>query len=125
MDILNYYFLLNVENTATNEEIIKSYRNLCRLAKTNNIIKYYLNQIKLAYVILINPVSRKEYDHQLKNINNDDVFFDSEDYAVYETEKSENEKLDDITKQIHNESNTEKIKDLRNKEIECIYSELK
>lgn len=125
MDILNYYFLLNVENTATNEEIIKSYRNLCRLAKTNNIIKYYLNQIKLAYVILINPVSRKEYDHQLKNINIDDVFFDSEDYAVYETEKSENEKLDDITKQIHNESNTEKIKDLRNKEIECIYSELK
>lgn len=125
MDILNYYFLLNVENTATNEEIIKSYRNLCRLAKTNNIIKYYLNQIKLAYVILINPVSRKEYDHQLKNIDIDDVFFDSEDYAVYETEKSENEKLDDITKQIHNESNTEKIKDLRNKEIECIYSELK
>lgn len=125
MDILNYYFLLNVENTASNEEIIKSYRNLCRLAKTNNIIKYYLNQIKLAYAILLNPVSRKEYDHQLENINKDNIFFDSEDYAVYETEKTENEKLDDITKQIHNENNTEKIKDLRNKEMECIYSELK
>lgn len=118
MDILNYYFLLNVNETATKEEIIKSYRNLSRLAKTNNIIKYYLPQIKLAYIVLTNPVSKKEYDLQLKNIDNNIELnsLECEDYAVYENDNIEDEKLNQINKLIHNENNTEKIKVLRDQE---------
>ena len=103
MDILNYYFLLNVNETATKEEIIKSYRNLSRLAKTNNIIKYYL---------------------QLKNINNNIELnsLECEDYAVYENDKVEDEKLNQINKLIHNENNTEKIKDLRIQEQNYLFT---
>ena len=124
MDILNYYFLLNVNETATKEEIIKSYRNLSRLAKTNNIIKYYLPQIKLAYIVLTNPVSKKEYDLQLKNIDNNIELnsLDCEDYAVYENDNVEDEKLNQINKLIHNENNTEKIKDLRIQEQNYLFT---
>lgn len=126
MDILNYYFLLNVNETATKEEIIKSYRNLSRLAKTNNIIKYYLPQIKLAYIVLTNPVSKKEYDLQLKNVDNNIELnsLECEDYAVYENDKVEDEKLNQINKLIHNENNTEKIKDLRDQEIYILRSKI-
>lgn len=126
MDILNYYFLLNVNETATKEEIIKSYRNLSRLAKTNNIIKYYLPQIKLAYIVLTNPVSKKEYDLQLKNIDNNIELnsLECEDYAVYENDNVEDEKLNQINKLIHNENNTEKIKDLRDQEIYILRSKI-
>lgn len=126
MDILNYYFLLNVNETATKEEIIKSYRNLSRLAKTNNIIKYYLPQIKLAYIVLTNPVSKKEYDLQLKNIDNNIELnsLECEDYAVYENDKVEDEKLNQINKLIHNENNTEKIKDLRDQEINILRNKI-
>ena len=126
MDILNYYFLLNVNETATKEEIIKSYRNLSRLAKTNNIIKYYLPQIKLAYIVLTNPVSKKEYDLQLKNIDNNIELnsLEYEDYAVYENDKVEDEKLNQINKLIHNENNTEKIKDLRDQEINILRNKI-
>lgn len=126
MDILNYYFLLNVNETATKEEIIKSYRNLSRLAKTNNIIKYYLPQIKLAYIVLTNPVSKKEYDLQLKNIDNNVELnsLDCEDYAVYENDNVEDEKLNHINKLIHNEINTEKIKDLRDQEINILRNKI-
>ena len=126
MDILNYYFLLNVNETATKEEIIKSYRNLSRLAKTNNIIKYYLPQIKLAYIVLTNPVSKKEYDLQLKNIDNNIELnsLECEDYAVYENDKVEDEKLNQINKLIHNENNTEKIKDLRIQEQNYLLASL-
>lgn len=124
MDILNYYFLLNVNETATKEEIIKSYRNLSRLAKTNNIIKYYLPQIKLAYIVLTNPVSKKEYDLQLKNVDNNIELnsLECEDYAVYENDKVEDEKLNQINKLIHNENNTEKIKDLRDQEQNYLFT---
>lgn len=126
MDILNYYFLLNVNETATKEEIIKSYRNLSRLAKTNNIIKYYLPQIKLAYIVLTNPVSKKEYDLQLKNIDNNIELnsLECEDYAVYENDKVEDEKLNQINKLIHNENNTEKIKNLRDQEQNYLFASL-
>lgn len=126
MDILNYYFLLNVNETATKEEIIKSYRNLSRLAKTNNIIKYYLPQIKLAYIVLTNPVSKKEYDLQLKNIDNNVELnsLECEDYAVYENDNVEDEKLNQINKLIHNEINTEKIKNLRDQEIYILRSKI-
>lgn len=126
MDILNYYFLLNVNETATKEEIIKSYRNLSRLAKTNNIIKYYLPQIKLAYIVLTNPVSKKEYDLQLKNVDNNIELnsLECEDYAVYENDKVEDEKLNQINKLIHNENNTEKIKDLRDQEINILRNKI-
>lgn len=126
MDILNYYFLLNVNETATKEEIIKSYRNLSRLAKTNNIIKYYLPQIKLAYIVLTNPVSKKEYDLQLKNIDNNIELnsLECEDYAVYENDNVEDEKLNQINKLIHNENNTEKIKDLRIQEQNYLFASL-
>ena len=126
MDILNYYFLLNVNETATKEEIIKSYRNLSRLAKTNNIIKYYLPQIKLAYIVLTNPVSKKEYDLQLKNIDNNIELnsLDCEDYAVYENDNVEDEKLNQINKLIHNENNTEKIKNLRDQEQNYLFASL-
>lgn len=124
MDILNYYFLLNVNETATKEEIIKSYRNLSRLAKTNNIIKYYLPQIKLAYIVLTNPVSKKEYDLQLKNIDNNIELnsLEYEDYAVYENDNVEDEKLNQINKLIHKENNTEKIKDLRDQEQNYLFT---
>lgn len=126
MDILNYYFLLNVNETATKEEIIKSYRNLSRLAKTNNIINYYLPQIKLAYIVLTNPVSKKEYDLQLKNIDNNIELnsLECEDYAVYENDKVEDEKLNQINKLIHNENNTEKIKNLRDQEQNYLFASL-
>lgn len=126
MDILNYYFLLNVNETATKEEIIKSYRNLSRLAKTNNIIKYYLPQIKLAYIVLTNPVSKKEYDLQLKNVDNNIELnsLECEDYAVYENDKVEDEKLNQINKLIHNENNTEKIKNLRDQEQNYLFASL-
>ena len=117
---------MNVNETATKEEIIKSYRNLSRLAKTNNIIKYYLPQIKLAYIVLTNPVSKKEYDLQLKNIDNNIELnsLECEDYAVYENDKVEDEKLNQINKLIHNENNTEKIKDLRDQEINILRNKI-
>ena len=78
MELLNYYYLLNIDQSADIKDIIKSYRNLARLSKTNNIIKSYYPQIKLAYVVLSNPESRKEYDKQLQEIKDDYNNIDSD-----------------------------------------------
>ena len=99
MELSNYYYLLNVEQSADIKDIIKSYRNLSRLAKTNNIIKSYYPQIKLAYVVLSNPESRKEYDKQLKEIkidsdNNDSVCIENDiNYSQFNKDNENNEEL--------------------------------
>lgn len=130
-DFSNYYFLLNVEQTATTQDIIKSYRNLCRLAKTNNIIKFYINQIKMAYIILSNPKTREDYDNQLKNLQNQNIeTIDSENdinfYSDYKPEGTNNETLREIDKQIHNQNNikVENVEKLRNVELNILVKNL-
>lgn len=130
-DFSNYYFLLNVEQTATTQDIIKSYRNLCRLAKTNNIIKFYINQIKMAYIILSNPETRKNYDNQLLKCYDDIETIDSESdinlYSDYKPEGATNEALKEIDKQIHNQNNIkiDDIEKLRYEELNILVKDLK
>lgn len=130
-DFSNYYFLLNVEQTATTQDIIKSYRNLCRLAKTNNIIKFYINQIKMAYIILSNPETRKNYDNQLLKCCDDIETIDSESdinlYSDYKPEGTTNETLKEIDKQIHNQNNIkiDDIEKLRYEELNILVKDLK
>lgn len=130
-DFSNYYFLLNVEQTATTQDIIKSYRNLCRLAKTNNIIKFYINQIKMAYIILSNPETRKNYDNQLLKCYDDIETIDSESdinlYSDYKPEGATNEALKEIDKQIHSQNNIkiDDIEKLRYEELNILVKDLK
>lgn len=130
-DFSNYYFLLNVEQTATTQDIIKSYRNLSRLAKTNNIIKFYINQIKMAYIILSNPETRKNYDNQLLKCYDDIETIDSESdinlYSDYKPEGATNEALKEIDKQIHNQNNIkiDDIEKLRYEELNILVKDLK
>lgn len=122
MELSNYYFLLNVDEDATTQDIIKSYRNLCRLAKTNNIIKTYINQIKMAYLVLTNPTTRKEYDNQIKQVTEiETIDSDYELYSDYKQDDIKDESLKDIDKEIHKEiNNIENIKELRDKELDLL-----
>lgn len=122
MELSNYYFLLNVNEEATTQDIIKSYRNLCRLAKTNNIIKTYKNQIKMAYLVLTNPTTRKEYDSQIKKIAEiETIDSDYDVYIDYKQDEIKDETLKDIDNKIHKESNNiENIKELRDKELDLL-----
>lgn len=122
MELSNYYFLLNVNEEATTQDIIKSYRNLCRLAKTNNIIKTYINQIKMAYLVLTNPTTRKEYDSQIKKIAEiETIDSDYDVYIDYKQDEIKDETLKDIDNKIHKESNNiENIKELRDKELDLL-----
>ena len=130
MELSNYYYLLNIDQTATTKDIIKSYRNLSRLAKKNNIIKSYYSQIQMAYLVLSNPKSRKQYDIQLRevqNINNNDLYIDSIDeceYIEYTNDNKENKELKEINDTIHKEKEIDKIEELRDKELKIIYDEL-
>lgn len=122
MELSNYYFLLNVNEEATTQDIIKSYRNLCRLAKTNNIIKTYINQIKMAYLVLTNPTTRIEYDSQIKKIVEiETIDSDYDVYIDYKQDEIKDETLKDIDNKIHKESNNiENIKELRDKELDLL-----
>ena len=130
MELSNYYYLLNIDQTATTKDIIKSYRNLSRLAKKNNIIKSYYSQIQMAYLVLSNPESRKQYDIQLQevqNINNNDLYIDSIDeceYIEYTNDNKESKELKEINDTIHKEKEIDKIEELRDKELKIIYDEL-
>lgn len=131
MELSNYYYLLNVEQSADIKDIIKSYRNLARLSKTNNIIKSYYPQIKLAYVVLSNPESRKEYDKQLQEIKDDSNNIDSECiendvvYSQFDKDNENNEELKKINKTIHCEQNISNIEKLRAQELNILYSNAK
>lgn len=131
MELSNYYYLLNVEQSADIKDIIKSYRNLARLSKTNNIIKSYYPQIKLAYVVLSNPESRKEYDKQLQetkdeynNIDSDCIENDIV-YSQFDKDNENNEELKKINKTIHCEQNISNIEKLRAQELNILYSNVK
>lgn len=131
MELSNYYYLLNVEQSADIKDIIKSYRNLARLSKTNNIIKSYYPQIKLAYVVLSNPESRKEYDKQLQEIKDDSNNIDSDCiendivYSQFDKDNENNEELKKINKTIHCEQNISNIEKLRAQELNILYSNVK
>lgn len=131
MELSNYYYLLNVDQSADIKDIIKSYRNLSRLAKTNNIIKSYYPQIKLAYVVLSNPESRKEYDKQLKEIkvdsdNNDSICIENDiNYSQFNKDNENNEELKKINKTIHCEQNISNIEKLRAQELNILYNNVK
>lgn len=131
MELSNYYYLLNVEQSADIKDIIKSYRNLARLSKTNNIIKSYYPQIKLAYVVLSNPESRKEYDKQLQEIKDDYNNIDSDCiendivYSQFDKDNENNEELKKINKTIHCEQNISNIEKLRAQELNILYSNVK
>lgn len=131
MELSNYYYLLNVEQSADIKDIIKSYRNLARLSKTNNIIKSYYPQIKLAYVVLSNPESRKEYDKQLQEIKDDSNNIDSDCiendvvYSQFDKDNENNEELKKINKTIHCEQNISNIEKLRAQELNILYSNAK
>jgi len=64
----NYYEILEVSQTASYNEIKRSYYSLCKRyhpdinPKTANLFK----QINEAYDILMNPIARREYDESLK-----------------------------------------------------------
>ncbi len=127
MELSNYYYLLNVDQTATTNDIIKSYRNLSRLAKKNNIIKSYYSQIQMAYIVLSNQESRKQYDNQLlqlENIQDSDFCIDSFDeceYMEFKPLKKNNKELNKINNSIHREKNIDKIEELRDQELNIIY----
>ena len=131
MELSNYYYLLNVEQSADIKDIIKSYRNLARLSKTNNIIKSYYPQIKLAYVVLSNSESRKEYDKQLQEIKDDYNNIDSDCikndivYSQFDKDNENNEELKKINKTIHCEQNISNIEKLRAQELNILYSNVK
>ena len=131
MELSNYYYLLNVEQSADIKDIIKSYRNLARLSKTNNIIKSYYPQIKLAYIVLSNPESRKEYDKQLQEIKDDYNNIDSDCiendivYSQFDKDNENNEELKKINKTIHCEQNISNIEKLRAQELNILYSNVK
>lgn len=131
MELSNYYYLLNVNQSADIKDIIKSYRNLARLSKTNNIIKSYYPQIKLAYVVLSNPESRKEYDKQLQEIKDDYNNIDSDCiendivYSQFDKDNENNEELKKINKTIHCEQNISNIEKLRAQELNILYSNVK
>ena len=131
MELSNYYYLLNVNQSADIKDIIKSYRNLARLSKTNNIIKSYYPQIKLAYVVLSNSESRKEYDKQLQEIKNDYNNIDSDCiendivYSQFDKDNENNEELKKINKTIHCEQNISNIEKLRAQELNILYSNVK
>lgn len=131
MELSNYYYLLNVNQSADIKDIIKSYRNLARLSKTNNIIKSYYPQIKLAYVVLSNSESRKEYDKQLQEIKDDYNNIDSDCiendivYSQFDKDNENNEELKKINKTIHCEQNISNIEKLRAQELNILYSNVK
>lgn len=131
MELSNYYYLLNVNQSADIKDIIKSYRNLARLSKTNNIIKSYYPQIKLAYVVLSNPESRKEYDKQLQEIKDEYNNIDSDCiendivYSQFDKDNENNEELKKINKTIHCEQNISNIEKLRAQELNILYSNVK
>lgn len=131
MELSNYYYLLNVDQSADIKDIIKSYRNLSRLAKTNNIIKSYYSQIKLAYVVLSNTESRKEYDKQLKEIkvdtdSNDSICIENDiNYSQFNKDNENNEELKKINKTIHCEQNISNIEKLRAQELNILYNNAK
>ena len=67
----SYYGILNVEPTATQEEIIKSYRTLAKRLhpdknihpdKNNNKTTIDFSMVNEAYACLSCPEQRKEYD---------------------------------------------------------------
>lgn len=129
MELSNYYYLLNVDQSANNKDIIKSYRNLSRLSKTNNIIKSYYPQIKLAYFVLSNPESRKEYDKQLNDVMNntftniDSINYDDDSiYSHFDKDDVNNKELKKINKTIHCEQNISNIEKLRAQELDILYN---
>ena len=146
MDLSNYYYLLNVDKTATFKDIVNSYRNLSRLAKKYNIIKSYYPHIQMAYLVLSNPKSRKQYDEQLRavqnlnnriqydnqfqdvqNINNNELYTDSIEeceYVEYTNDNNESEELKEINYNIHKEMEADKIEELRDKELKIMYDEI-
>jgi len=74
----NFYEILNLQKTATSDEIKQSYRNLAKMYhpdKNKNVgaTEKFL-QIKSAYDILIDNESRRKYDDM--NILNKNNFFD-------------------------------------------------
>jgi hypothetical protein len=85
----NFYFILNVSENCTKEEIKKSYKNLCKVHHPDKGgDSEQFNKISRAYQILANDTCRKLYDNfasQAMNII---------DHIISNTENGDNVDLD-------------------------------
>ena len=68
---MNYYQILNVKQNATQEEIKNAYKSLVKkyhpdvYAGDKYVAEKKIKEINVAYEVLSNPETRKEYDNEL------------------------------------------------------------
>lgn len=93
MAIKNYYQILNVSQTATQEEIKKAFRTLAKQyhpdVNPNRDANEIMQQITEAYEVLSDVEKRKQYDKKLGNIPK--ASQNTSVYSSYTKTKSESE----------------------------------
>lgn len=105
----DYYKILNISKTATNDDIKKSYRNLARkyhpdLNPNNKVAEEKFKEVSEAYEVLSSPDKRKKFDDGEFNVNPHDYKTGA---SYSQTQANNNSRYQDIFRENFGDFNFE------------------